>query len=145
MSVNKVILLGRLGSDPEVTSTPNGVMVAKVSLATSERYKDRSGEMKENTEWHRCVLWDKKAELASKYLRKGNLVYFEGKIKTRSWDDTNGQKRYATEVIVDTISFCEKPSGGQQGGYTAPQQANYGGSPQGDAQPSSYGDDDVPF
>lgn len=139
MSVNKVILLGRLGQDPEVRMTQSGIQVASISLATSEKFKGRDGQMKETTEWHRCVLWDKKAELASKYLRKGNLVYFEGKIKTRQWDDQNGQKRYTTEIVVDTISFCEKAQnsggGAQSGGYQPPQQA---------AAPE-YGDEDVPF
>lgn len=143
MSVNKVILLGRLGADPEVRMTAGGTQVAIVSLATSEKFKDRNGEMKETTEWHRCVLWEKKAELASKYLRKGSLVYFEGKIKTRSWDDQSGQKRYTTEIIVDTISFCDSARGGQQGESSAPHQANYGAPSQEAAQ--GYGDEDVPF
>lgn len=141
MSVNKVILLGRLGQDPEMRMTQNGVPVATVSLATSEKYKGRDGQAKETTEWHRCVLWDKKAELAGKYLRKGNLVYFEGKLKTRQWEDQQGQKKYTTEIVVDTISFCEKAqnSEGGQGqsnrGYQPPQQ---------NSQPQ-YGDEDVPF
>ncbi len=97
--VNKVILVGHLGKDPEVRTIDSGVKVARFSLATTETYKDRNGERKDVTEWHNIVVWRNLAEIAEKYLTKGKLIYLEGKLQTRSWDD-NGAKRYATEVIA---------------------------------------------
>ena len=94
--VNKVILIGNLGSDPEVKYTPTGVAVANVSLATNETWNDKSGERQERTEWHRLVIWRKLAEIVGQYLKKGSKVYVEGRLETRSWDDQGGQKRYTT-------------------------------------------------
>ncbi|MXW77884.1 MAG: single-stranded DNA-binding protein, partial [Gemmatimonadetes bacterium] len=98
--VNKVILIGNLGSDPEVKYTPDGVPVANFSLATNESWNDKDGQRQERTEWHRLVLWRRQAEVAQQYLKKGAKIYVEGKLQTRSWDDQSGQKRYMTEVVV---------------------------------------------
>src|ERR1041385_3299211 len=100
MSVNKVILVGRLGRDPETRYTGGGQAVANFSVATDETYKDRAGERQKRTEWHRIVVWGKQAEIAQQYLRKGSLLYLEGRIQTRQWDDREGQKRTSTEIVV---------------------------------------------
>lgn len=105
MSVNRVILIGNLGKDPELRYTPSGDAVANFSMATSERYKDRSGEQQERTEWHNIVAWRNLAEICGKYLQKGKQVYIEGKIQTRSYDDRDGVKRYITEVIADQMQM----------------------------------------
>ena len=113
--VNKVILIGNLGSDPEVKYTPSGVPVANFSLATTESWSDKtSGERQERTEWHRLVLWRRLAEIAGQYLKKGSKLYVEGKLQTRSWDDQNGQKRYTTEVVVNDMQMLD--SRGDSGG-----------------------------
>ena len=105
MSINKAILIGNLGSDPEVRTTTSGKQVASFSLATSERYKDRTtGEAKSITEWHNIVLWSNLAEIAGKFLKKGSKVYIEGRIKTRSYD-SNGTKKYITEIIGDNLTM----------------------------------------
>jgi single-strand DNA-binding protein len=100
MSVNKAILVGRLGKDPETRYTSGGQAVCNFSLATDETYKDRSGERQKRTEWHKIVVWAKQAEIAQQYLRKGSLVYVEGRIQTRQWDDKEGQKRTTTEIVA---------------------------------------------
>lgn len=105
MSVNKVILLGRLGQDPEMKYTPTGAAVCSFSLATSEFWTDKSGQKQTKTEWHRIVAWGKTAELCSKYLGKGREVYLEGRLQTRSWDGKDGQKRYTTEINASIIQF----------------------------------------
>ncbi|MGX9276101.1 single-stranded DNA-binding protein, partial [Pantoea ananatis] len=100
--VNKVILVGNLGQDPEVRYMPNGTAVTSLSLATSETWRDKqTGENREKTEWHRVVLFGKLAEIAGEYLRKGSQVYIEGKLRTREWQDSEGTKRYTTEIVVD--------------------------------------------
>ena len=109
--VNKVILVGNMGSDPEVKYTPSGVPVVNFSLATSESWTDKSGERQERTEWHRLVLWRKLAEIAGQYLKKGSKIYVEGKLQTRSWDDPNGQKRYTTEVVVNDMQMLDSRGG----------------------------------
>lgn len=109
--VNKVILVGRLGTDPEVKTISSGNTVARLSLATSENWKDREGQRQERTEWHRIVLWGKQAELAGKYLVKGRQVYIEGRLQTRSWEDQQGQKKYTTEIVANVIQFL---GGGNQ-------------------------------
>lgn len=112
--INKVILLGNLGRDPEMRHTQSGVPVCSFPLATSETYTDRqSGEKKTVTEWHNVVLWRRLAETAEKYLRKGSQVYIEGKVRTRSWDDEAGQKRYTTEIVGDVMQLLGRPEGGQ--------------------------------
>jgi single-strand DNA-binding protein len=104
--VNKVILVGRLGADPEVRSTPTGAFVCTLSIATSETWV-KDGNREEKTEWHRVVLWGKTAELAQKYLKKGRMVYIEGKLQTRSWQDQQGQKRYTTEIVAGNLQFID--------------------------------------
>jgi single-strand DNA-binding protein len=103
--VNRVILVGNLGKDPEVRSLESGTKVASFSLATGETYKNKDGEKVTNTEWHNIVLWRGLAEVAEKYLRKGSLIYLEGKIKTRTWDDKDGNKKYATDIVGDTFTM----------------------------------------
>ncbi|MEE2961293.1 MAG: single-stranded DNA-binding protein [Myxococcota bacterium] len=120
--VNKVILVGHLGADPEVRYTPGGQAVANFSLATSESWTDKSGQRQDKTEWHRIVVWGKLAELCGEYLAKGRQVYLEGKIKTRSWEDRDGNKRYTTEVEARDIRFLggrgDAPQANTQGGYS---------------------------
>lgn len=114
--VNKVILIGRLGKDPEVRNLDNGAVVANFSIATSESYKDRTtGEKKEVTEWHNIVLWRGLAEISQKYLRKGDMVFIEGKLRTRSWEK-DGVTRYTTEVVADNMTMLSPKSGGGGGG-----------------------------
>ena len=105
MSVNRVILVGRLGRDPETRYISSGQPVCHFSLATDETYKDRSGERQKRTEWHRIVAWGKKAEFAQKYLQKGSLVYIEGSIRTSQWDDKEGQKRTTVEIVASDFRF----------------------------------------
>lgn len=105
MGVNKVILVGNLGKDPELRYTPAGVAVTTFSLATSERYKDKQGAMQEKVEWHNIIAWRQLAEICGKYLHKGKQVYLEGKITTRSYDDRDGVKKYITEIVVDQMQM----------------------------------------
>ncbi|MFT6828268.1 MAG: single-strand DNA-binding protein [Roseivirga sp.] len=114
--VNKVILVGNLGKDPEVRHLENGRAVANFSLATSETYKNKQGERVTNTEWHNVVLWSPIAEIAEKFLKKGNQVYIEGKLTTRSWDDQDGNKRYTTEVVGNNLTLLGTKSDGDSGG-----------------------------
>src|SRR5438445_306975 len=117
--VNKVIIVGRLGGDPEVRYTPGGQAVAKLSIATSENWKDKSGQKQERTEWHRVVVWGKMAEVVGQHLSKGRQVYVEGRLQTRSWDDkTTGQKRYATEIVASTVQFLGAAGGASTGADT---------------------------
>jgi single-strand DNA-binding protein len=118
--VNKVILIGRLGKDPEVRNLDNGAVVANFSIATSESYKDRTtGEKKEVTEWHNIVLWRGLAEISQKYLHKGDMVYIEGKLRTRSWEK-DGVTRYTTEIVADNMNMLSpKTGGGGSGDYSS--------------------------
>ncbi len=103
-SVNKVILIGNLGKDPEVKYTPNGTPVAKFSLATNERYKDKDGNWQDRTEWHNIVAWQRTAEIVGEYVKKGSKIYIEGRLRTDSWDDKNtGEKKYRTEIVVNDL------------------------------------------
>lgn len=116
-SVNRVILVGNLGADPDVRSTASGQLVCTLSLATSESFTDKGGQRQERTEWHRVVLWGKSAELAQRYLAKGRKVYIEGRIQTRSWDDEkSGQKRYSTEVVASQMVFLDSQGSGSGAG-----------------------------
>ncbi len=155
--VNKAILIGNLGRDPEVRKTPGGTTVASFSLATTERYTGRNGERQERTEWHNIVAWSKLAELVSQYLKKGSSVYIEGRITTRSWDDRDGNKKYRTEIVANTINFLSgggTSSGGGSGGYQ-PQESQAsarGGSgassfdmPNNVSEPDPIAEDDLPF
>lgn len=130
--LNKVTLIGRLGADPEVKYMPSGGAVTNISLATTRRWKDRqSGERRDETEWHRVSFFNRIAEIAGEYLRKGSLVYIEGRIRTRKWQDQNGQDRYTTEIIAEQMQMLDSKSGGtgnfdngqaNTSGYAAPQQ-----------------------
>ncbi|NOV23253.1 single-stranded DNA-binding protein [Cupriavidus necator] len=122
-SVNKVILVGNLGADPETRYMPSGDAVTNLRLATTDRYKDKqSGEMKEATEWHRVAMFGKLAEIAAQYLRKGSSVYIEGRIRTRKWQDQSGQDKYSTEIVADQMQMLGSRqggagAGGDEGGY----------------------------
>lgn len=130
--VNKVILVGNLGNDPEVRYMPNGNAVANLSLATSESWKDPQGQMQERTEWHRLTMYRRLAEIAGEYLKKGSQIYVEGKLQTRKWQDQSGQDRYTTEIIVDQMQMLggrggEGGGGNAGGGYQRPQNNQQGG------------------
>lgn len=105
--INKVILIGNLGKDPELRHTPQGQAVANFSLATSESWNDKNNQKQERTEWHKVVVWGKPAELVAKYLSKGRKAYVEGRLQTRAWDDKDGQKRYTTEIVATTVQFLD--------------------------------------
>ena len=111
-SVNKVILVGRLGKDPEVRYMPNGEAVANVTLATSETWKDKTGEKQEKTEWHRVTFYRKLAEIVGEYLKKGSMVYVEGRLETRKWTDKEGKERYTTEIIANEMQMLSSRTGG---------------------------------
>lgn len=168
--LNKVLLIGNLGRDPEVRSTPSGQQVATFTLATSRRWRDRDGNRQEQTEWHTVVCWGKQAEIAGQYLTKGKQVYVEGRLQTRSWDDkTSGEKRYKTEIVCDNFQmlggrpgsggdFDHDPSeGGGDGSYGGGGGGGrYGGGGGGNrggggssSGPPDFGpgpdDDDIPF
>lgn len=142
-SINKAIIVGNLGKDPEARFAPSGDAIANITVATSEQWKDKStGEKKESTEWHRVVFFGKTAEIVSKYLTKGSQVYIEGKIKTRKWTDKDGQDRYTTEIHGDVMKMLGSKSEGsapRQAPQPARQQANPAGSPFDDML------DDAPF
>jgi single-strand DNA-binding protein len=155
MSVNKVILVGRLGKDPETRYMTNGEAVANVSLATSENYKDKSGEKQERTEWHNLVFYRRLAEIAGEYLKKGAQIYVEGRIQTRKWQDKEGKDRYTTEIIVNEMKMLGSKSGGA-GSFEVVE--NQSSAPAGSAPaakpaapaPAGKGnfdnfDDDIPF
>jgi single-strand DNA-binding protein len=115
MGVNKVILIGNLGKDPELKYTPGGQPVATFSLATQERFTDKSGQRQDRTEWHNIVAWGKLAELVNQYLKKGRTAYIEGRITTRSWDDKDGNKKYRTEIVANSVEFIGGSGGGGGG------------------------------
>ena len=110
MSVNKVILVGRLGADPELKTLSSGQSVANFNIATSENWVDRDGQKQERTEWHRIVVWGKLAEVCRQHLGKGRQVYIDGKLQTRTWEDQQGQKRYTTEIVASTVQFLGAPN-----------------------------------
>ena len=139
--VNKVILIGNLGKDPEVKYLENNVAVARFSLATNETWKDKSGEKKEHTEWHNIVLWRGLAELSEKYLHKGDRIYIEGRLRTRSWDDKDGKKRYTTDVIGDNMTMLTVRRESEQNSQSEGSSES-ADSPQPNAENAS---DDLPF
>jgi single-strand DNA-binding protein len=126
MSVNKVILVGRLGQNPEVRYTPGGAAVANFSVATNESWNDKSGQKQERTEWHRVVVWSKLAELCGQYLTKGRQVYLEGRLQTRQWQDKDGQTKYTTEVHAQTVQFLGAGAGAGADSGAAPNMGNMG-------------------
>ena len=148
--INKVILVGRLGRDPEIRSTPSGTSVTKFSLATDERFTDRNGEKQERTEWHNVVAWGKLGEICGQYLKKGKLVYIEGSIRTDSWDDKeSGQKKYRTEIVANTMKMLDRrgdegggSSGGYGGGYN---QQSRGAAKSSPSHDMIEDDEEVPF
>ena len=136
--INKVILVGNLGRDPEVRYTPSGVAVANFTLATSEEWKNReTGEKQEHTEWHRIVAWRRLGEICGEYLHKGSQVYIEGKLQTRSWDDRDGNKRYTTEVLAQTMQMLGSPA--------RPAKAHPADDGFPTEEPVMVPDDDIPF
>jgi single-strand DNA-binding protein len=143
-SVNKVILLGRLGKDPELRYTGSGVAVATISMATDIAWKDQEGNQKQLTEWHRVVAWRKTAEIAGNYLKKGSQVYIEGRLQTRSWTDKNNVTRYTTEVIADNLVLLGGKSDRTEESFDVPPPADefIPGEPEATPQPS---EDDLPF
>ena len=152
MSVNKVILLGRLGQDPELRYTQSQLPVCTLSLATNERKKAADGQWKEETEWHRVVTFGKTAENCNKFLQKGRQAYVEGRIRTNKWQDKEGKDRYTTEILANTVQFIggKSDSGGYSQGQSQPQQkvANGGGADvkiPDVGEVISFDDDDIPF
>ena len=157
MSVNKAILVGNLGRDPELRYTASGTAVCTFSIATSERYKNRDGQQQEKTEWHNIVAWRQLAEICGKYLHKGKQVYIEGKIQNRSYDDRDGNKRYISEIVADQMQMLggRGEEGGARGQYGASPSYNQA-APKADEQQSApaesgfeeppyNADDDIPF
>jgi single-strand DNA-binding protein len=158
MSVNKVILVGRLGRDPETRYTGGGQAVANFSLATDESYKDRNGERQKRTEWHKIVVWGKQAEIAQQYLKKGSLIFVEGRIQSREWQDKEGQKRTSFEIVANNFRMlggrAEGAAAGAGGGTSrggddfesqaGPPEESYGGGSHAPAGPE-ISDEDIPF
>jgi single-strand DNA-binding protein len=143
--INKVILVGNLGKDPEVRYMPNGNAVANITLATSETWKDKqSGEQKEQTEWHRVVFYQRLAEIAGEYLKKGSKVYIEGKLRTRKWQDKDGQDKYMTEIIADEMQMLDSRGGAGAGSSDMPKSDNRSSSSS-DSAPIDDFNDDIPF
>jgi single-strand DNA-binding protein len=146
MSVNKVILLGRLGQDPELKYTPGGSAVCNFSLATTESWTDKQGQKQEKTEWHRVVVWGKLAELCNQYLAKGRQAFLEGRLQTRSWDDKDGNKRYTTEILASTVQFIGGPSANNNANVdTSYAQAPTPTQEYQIASDASFAADDIPF
>ncbi len=144
-TVNKVILIGRLGKDPELKYTANGTAVLTLSVATNTSYKDNEGNSVENTEWNRVVVWRKKAEAVANYTQKGSRIYVEGKLRTRSWDDQNGNKRYTTEIQADQVQFLDSKGNGGKGSE-ASSEAEAAPAPEPEVpEESSESEDDLPF
>lgn len=157
-SVNKVILVGHLGKDPEVKYTPQGTAVAKFSIATNWRSKDKDGQWQDHTEWHNVVLWERLAEVAGEYLKKGRQVYIEGRLQTRSWDDKQtGQKKYMTEIVANDLVLLGggrgEGGGGEGGGARGVSTSSAGNNfdqrtPEAEPAPAAAGpitDEDIPF
>lgn len=136
--VNKVIIVGRLGTDPEVKNVSPTQTVARLSVATSENWTDREGQKQERTEWHRVVVWGKLAELCGKYLAKGRQVYVEGRLQTRSWEDPQGQKRYTTEIVANTVQFLGTGTATEGRDHTSSNE-DFG------PEPSFNTEDEIPF
>ena len=129
--VNKALIIGNLGDDPTVRYMPNGKAVANISVATSEEWKDQQGVQQSRVEWHRCVAYERLAEVIGEYLRKGSKIYLEGKLHTREWQDQQGQKRYTTEIVIQEMQMLDSKPANQAGGNTGYQQQ---GAPQGQRQ-----------
>ncbi len=153
MTVNKAMIIGRLGADPELRFTQSGTAVANMRVATNRNWTDKSGQKKEETEWHRIVVFGRQAETCEQYLSKGRQVYIEGRIQTNEWQDKKGNTRYTTEIVAQTVQFLSGGGGGGGGGYSEPPPytdddvesmgGGSGGSEGGFDQ--SFDDDDIPF
>jgi single-strand DNA-binding protein len=141
-SLNKVMLIGNLGKDPEVRYTASGTAVASFSLATSERFKNKNGEWEEKTEWHNVTLWARLAEIAGEYLSKGKTVYIEGRLQTRKWQDKDGRDRYTTEIVGEKMQMLSGK--GEGGGKTSAGRGGEGHEPAYE-EPAFNPDDDIPF
>ena len=153
-TLNKAIIIGRLGADPDVRYTQSNTAVATMNVATNERYTDSNGEKKERTEWHRVVAWGRLAEICQQYVKKGSLVYFEGPIQTREWEDKEGQKRYTTEIKALTMQMLDSRDGNGSMDYASGGQASSKPASKGAAKPAAaveldqdFDDmnDDLPF
>lgn len=144
-SVNKAILVGNLGRDPELRQTSNNTSVCEFSLATSEKYTDSSGARQERTEWHRIIVWGRQGENAAKYLSKGRQVYVEGRIQYRDWEDKEGNKRTTTEIVAQTVQFLSGGDGGRSGGggHQEPPPPEDRDAPK--YESGSFEDDEIPF
>lgn len=146
--VNKVIIVGRLGADPEVKAVGQGSTVTRLNVATSENWMGKDGQKQERTEWHRIVVWGKLAEICGKHLSKGRQVYVEGRLQTRSWEDPQGQKKYATEIVANTVQFLGGASGerseGASNGNSRSSGEDFGFQDFG-PEPSFNSSDDIPF
>jgi single-strand DNA-binding protein len=144
--VNKVIIVGRLGTDPELKTVTGGQSVARLSIATSENWTDKQGQKQERTEWHRIVVWGKLAELCGKYLSKGRQAYIEGRLQTRQWEDQQGQKRYTTEIVANTVQFLGGGAGAGAGAGSNQQQGNDSFPAQDfGPEPAFDSSDEIPF
>ncbi len=145
--INKVILVGRLGADPEVKTIAQGSTVASLNLATSENWTDKNGQRQEKTEWHRIVVWGKLAEICGKHLTKGRQVYVEGRLQTRQWDDKQGQKRYTTEIVATTVQFLGAQGEQRTGSTSQNSQSSGGGETFQDfgPEPSFDSSEEIPF
>jgi len=139
-SLNKVMLIGNLGKDPEVRYTPSGQAVTSFNLATSDKFKNKSGEWEERTEWHRVTLWARLAEIAGEYLSKGKTVYIEGRLQTRKWQDNSGNERYTTEIVGEKMQMLS-PKGERRGGDVTSEPVSGGGG----YEEPPFQDDDIPF
>ena len=142
-SVNKVILIGNLGKDPEIRTTPQGTSLARFSLATTSTWKDASGAKQERTEWHDIVAWEKLAHICGEYLHKGKMVYVEGSLQTRSWEDQNGQKRYKTEVKASNVVMLSRREDGARASAASAREV--ADAPEAPVASGAAYDDDVPF
>jgi len=143
-SVNKVILIGNLGKDPEIRTTPQGTSLARFSVATTSTWKDTSGAKQERTEWHDVVAWERLAQICGEYLHKGKMVYVEGSLQTRSWEDQNGQKRYRTEVKANNVVMLSPKTDRASGPREVSEVAEPPSAESPGAESPTY-DDDVPF
>lgn len=139
--VNKVIVVGRLGSDPEVKTISSGQTVCRLSVATSENWTDREGQKQERTEWHRVVVWGRIAEVCGKHLSKGRQVYLEGRLQTRSWEDQQGQKKYTTEIVANTVQFLGSNDRSSQGQSMGDNMGSQDFGP----EPSFDSSEEIPF
>ena len=152
-SINKVILIGNLGADPETRYLPSGDAVTNIRIATTDTWKDKSGEKQEHTEWHRIAFFGKLAEIAGEYLKKGSPVYIEGRIRTRKWQDKEGQDRYSTEIVADRMQLLGGRGGGSESMVREPAAASGGGDAKASTPKKGGGggggfdemDDDIPF